>query len=271
MKLVLSSKYFEKRFLVVFSAIFLVWCFYYLFENEYIKYLAFFVTLFGFFEFVEIIFSFQNKKEIEIKDGWIKFPYSCEEYKLNNVNMEIRDFKGLRKVKFFIDEKEIFEWLFTDDELEKFREYLKPYLKNKKIDLTQEIEIFDNGFSVFGRFFGFDEVKKVDLNYIPSRTGGYMEFRIDLKDKSFLYRIDNNYKKAMILKLKINKDDCKKSEVNPVMLLLSIMALVFVISNEFRIIGIIIGLFVTMYWHDKMRKNYLYKLCIKVKKNNKKS
>jgi len=270
MKLTISSKYFEKRFLVVLGVLLLVWYIYWLFENKYIMFLAFLVTIYVFVDIIDTVISFQNKKEIEIKDGWIKFPYRCEEYKLNKVNMEIRDFKGLKKVKFFIDEKEIFEWLFSDDELEKFREYLKPYLKTEKIDLSKEIAIFDEGFSVFGRFFGFDEVESVDLSYVPTRAGSYMAIRINLKDESFTYTIDRNYENAMLLKLKINNEDCKKSEINIFMVILSVMALLFIMSNEYKLrgIGIIIGFFVAKYWYDKTREYYLYKLCKEVKKDN---
>jgi len=233
-------------------------------------FLAFLVTIYVFVDIIDTVLSFQNKKEIEIKDGWIKFPYSLEEYKLHKANMEIRNFKGLKKVKFFIDEKEIFEWLFNDDELEKFREYLKPYLKSEKIDLSKEIAIFDEGFSVFGRFFGFNEVKSVDLSYVPTRTGSYMAIRINLKNDSFIYTIDKNYEKAMLLKLKINGEDCKKSEINVFKVILSVVAIVFVLSNEFelRIVGVIILLFTVRYLYDKIREVYLYRLCKEVKKDN---
>jgi len=268
MKLTISSKYFGKRFLIVFSAVLFVWYLYWLFENEYLKYLVFLVTFYSFFEIIETVFSFQNKKEIEIKNGWIKFPYSCEEYKLYKVNMEIRDFKGLKKVKFFIDNKEIFEWLFSDDELKKFRECLKSYLKTEKFDTSKEIIIFDDGFSVFGRFFGFDEVKSIDLSFVPTRAGSYMAIRINLKDESFTYTIDKDYEKAMLLKLKINNEDCKKREINPLMLILNIMAVVFILSNDYklRVVGVIIVFFTMRYWYDIIRENYLYKLCKDVKK-----
>jgi len=94
-----------------------------------------------------------------------------------------------------------------------------------------------------------------------------MAFRINLKDESFTYTIDKDYEKAMFLKLKINGDDCKKSEINVFMVILSVIAFIFIVSdNELKAVGIIIGVFVAKYWYDIIRENYLYRLCKDVKK-----
>jgi len=62
----------------------------------------------------------------------------------------------------------------------------------------------------------------------------------------------------------------KKREINPLMLILNIMAVVFIFSNDYklRVVGVIIVFFTMRYWYDIIRGNYLYKLCKEVKKDN---
>jgi len=207
----------------------------------------------------------QNEKTFEIKEGKIIFNY--KEYPLDKLNLKILHYKTYKKVSLFYDRnfKPIFEnVLFSEDEFKEFLKIINPYLKEKINYKDEVIQIFDNGFSIYGSFFTFDEIKYIKLNYGKKRVGDYIEIILFLKDKNLSFVIEKEYEKAMALKLKIN-NKCDYKDYSFIYVFL-ILGFILTISRDIYLIFLgflilIVGVFIELKFNDA----FLKRLCEKVK------
>jgi len=234
------------------------------------------ITILKFIGIISIIFgvSFisdgikysQNEKIFDIKNKKLLFNY--QEYPLDKLNLKILPYKSYKKVSLYYDKnfQAIFEnLLFSEDEFKEFLNIIKPYLKEEIKYKNEIIQIFDNGFSIYGSFFRFDEVKDIKLNYAKKRTGDYIEIILFLKDKNLSFVIEEEYEKAMALKLKINKN-CDYKNYTFIYIFL-ILGFILVISREIYLILIGTLLIIVVIFIDlKFNNAYLKRLCKEVKR-----
>jgi len=172
-----------------------------------LKFIGIISLIFGISVIGDRIKHSQNEKSFEIKEGKIIFDY--KEYPLKKLNLKILPYKRYKKISLYYDKnfEAIFEnTLFSEDEFKEFLNIIRPYLKENIQYKDEIIQIFDNGFSIYGSFFRFDEVEDIKLNYGKTRVGDYIKIILFLKDKILSFVIENEYEKAMALKLKINKN-----------------------------------------------------------------
>jgi len=231
-----------------------------------LKFIGIIIIIFGISFISDGVKYSQNEKIFEIKNKKIVLNY--KEYPLDKLNLKILPYKTYKKVSLFYNRnfKPIFEnMLFNKNEFKEFINIIKPYLKEDIQYEDEVIQIFDNGFSIYGSFFKFDEVEDIKLNYGRKRTGDYIEIILFLKDKTLSFVIEQDYEKAMALKLKINKI-CDYKDYSFIYIFL-ILGFVLTISGDIYLILIgflilIVGVFIEL----KFNEAYLKKLCKKVKR-----
>ena len=232
----------------------------------FIQFLGVGSIIFGIGLILDSIKNSQNEKTFEIKNKKIVFNY--KEYPLDKLNLKILPYKTYKKVSLFYDKnfEPIFEnVLFSEDEFKEFLNLIKPYLK--KETSSEVIEIFEDGFSIYGSFFRFDEVNDIKLNYNRKRTGDFIEIILFLKDKTLSFVIENGYEKAMALKLKINKN-CDYKDYSFIYIFL-ILGFILAISGDiyltlFGFVILIISIIVELNFNEA----YLKKLCEQINENN---
>ena len=226
-----------------------------------LKFIGIISIIFGISFISDGIKHSQNEKSVNIKNKKLLFNY--QEYPLDKLNLKILPYKSYKKVSLYYDKNfhAIFEdVLFNEDEFKKFLNIIKPYLK-EEIKYTDEIiQIFDNGFSIYGSFFKFDEVKDIKLNYAKKRTGDYIEIILFLKDKTLSFVIESEYEKAMALKLKINKN-CDYKDYSFIYLFL-ILGFILIVSRDIYLILIGFLILIVVFFIDlKFNQSYLKRLC----------
>lgn len=225
----------------------------------FIQFLGVGSIVFGISLILDSIKNFQNEKTFEIKNKKIVFNY--KEYPLDKLNLKILPYKNYKKVSLFYDKnfEAIFEnVLFSEDEFKEFLNLIKPYLK--KETTAEVIEIFEDGFSIYGSFFTFDEVNDIKLKYKRKRTGDFIEIILFLRDKNLSFVIEREYEKAMALKLKINKN-CDYKDYSFVYLFF-ILGFILAISGDIYLIlfGFLI-LIVSIIVELNFNEAYLKRLC----------
>ena len=225
----------------------------------FIQFLGVGSIVFGIGLILDSIKNSQNEKTFEIKNKKIVFNY--KEYPLDKLNLKILPYKNYKKVSLFYDKnfEAIFEnVLFSEDEFKEFLNFIKPYLKKETQSKT--IEIFEDGFSIYGSFFRFDEVKDIKLKYNRKRTGDFIEIILFLKDKKLSFVIESEYEKAMALKLKINKT-CDYKDYSFIYIFL-ILGFILAISGDVDLIlfGFLI-MIIVMFIDLKFNQAYLKRLC----------
>jgi len=226
-----------------------------------LKFIGIISIIFGISFISDGIKHSQNEKSVNIKNKKLLFNY--QEYPLDKLNLKILHYKSYKKVSLYYDKnfQAIFEnLLFSEDEFKEFLNIIKPYLK-EEIKYTDEIiQIFDNGFSIYGSFFKFDEVKDIKLNYAKKRTGDYIEIILFLKDKTLSFVIESEYEKAMALKLKINKN-CDYKDYSFIYLFL-ILGFILIVSRDIYLILIGFLILIVVFFIDlKFNQSYLKRLC----------